>query len=149
MKSNLTLKQSRFIDEYLVDGNATRAAIAAGYSKKTGAKIGSENLQKPEIIDEIERRRAETSKKLEIKREDILNQQNAINKAFETLLELSLKDKLTSTEEAKFTRLMMTVKAADSTRASEFLAKQLGWNNDDSDDDNDDSISEITINIIK
>lgn len=145
----LTLKQSKFIDEYMVDGNATRAAIAAGYSKKTAYSIGEENLKKPEIKSEIERRRIEASKKLEIKRDDILNQQNAINKAFETLLELSIKDKLTSIEEAKFARLMMVVKAADSTRASEFLAKQLGWNNDNSDDDNDDTIGEITINIIK
>lgn len=45
----LNLKQAKFVAEYLVDGNATRAAIASGYSEHTAAKIGSENLQKPDI----------------------------------------------------------------------------------------------------
>jgi phage terminase small subunit len=45
----LTPKQQIFVTEYLVDFNATRAAIAAGYSERTAGKIGSENLQKPEI----------------------------------------------------------------------------------------------------
>jgi phage terminase small subunit len=51
----LTPKQQRFIAEYLIDKNATRAAKAAGYSKKTSAKIGFENLQKPEIKSEIDK----------------------------------------------------------------------------------------------
>lgn len=51
----LTDKQRVFIDEYLVDFNATRAAIAAGYSEKTARFIGSENLTKPNIREEIDR----------------------------------------------------------------------------------------------
>ncbi len=46
-KQQLTQKQKRFIDEYLIDLNAARAARAAGYSEKTAEKIGSENLHKP------------------------------------------------------------------------------------------------------
>lgn len=49
----LTAKQTAFIREYLVDLNATQAAIRAGYSEKTAGAIGSENLQKPEIEDAI------------------------------------------------------------------------------------------------
>lgn len=143
---SLTLKQQRFIDEYLVDGNATRSAIAAGYSKKTAYSIGEENLKKPDIKAEIERVRVEQSKKLEIKREDALNRQNSISKAYEVLLELSLKDKLTTTEEAKYNRLMMVVRAADSTRADEFLSKHLGWNVEDTSVDED---SEIKITIVR
>lgn len=46
----LTLKQSAFIKEYLLNGgNATQAAIKAGYSKKTAQAIGAENLTKPVI----------------------------------------------------------------------------------------------------
>ncbi|WP_095151875.1 terminase small subunit [Pseudomonas sp. Irchel s3b5] len=45
----LTAKQQRFVDEYLKDLNATQASIRAGYSKKTAASIGQENLTKPEI----------------------------------------------------------------------------------------------------
>lgn len=45
----LTDKQQRFVDEYLVDLNATQAAIRAGYSPDTAGAIGFENLKKPEI----------------------------------------------------------------------------------------------------
>ena len=45
----MTAKQDRFVEEYLVDLNATQAALRAGYSEKTAMVIGSENLKKPEI----------------------------------------------------------------------------------------------------
>ncbi len=46
----LTPKQSRFVEEYLIDLNATQAAIRAGYSEKTARAIGAENLTKPNIV---------------------------------------------------------------------------------------------------
>lgn len=49
----LTEKQARFVDEYLVDLDATKAAKRAGYSEKTAGAIGFENLKKPEIQDAI------------------------------------------------------------------------------------------------
>jgi phage terminase small subunit len=52
----LTDKQIRFITEYMVDFNATKAAKKAGYSEKTAYSIGQENLTKPEIKTEIDRR---------------------------------------------------------------------------------------------
>ena len=45
----LTDKQKRFCEEYLIDLNATKAAIRSGYSKKTAASMGCENLIKPNI----------------------------------------------------------------------------------------------------
>lgn len=51
----LTRKQRKFAEEYLVDCNATQAAIRAGYSPKTAKSIGNENLTKPDLkayIDE-------------------------------------------------------------------------------------------------
>ncbi|MBK0115629.1 MULTISPECIES: terminase small subunit [unclassified Delftia] len=45
----LTARESRFVDEYLVDLNATQAAIRAGYSAKTARSIACENLTKPHI----------------------------------------------------------------------------------------------------
>lgn len=45
----LTAKQQAFVAEYLIDLNATQAAIRAGYSVNTAEKIGSENIRKPEI----------------------------------------------------------------------------------------------------
>lgn len=51
----LTAKQRLFVAEYLVDLNATQAAIRAGYSERTAEKIGHENLRKPEIAAAIEK----------------------------------------------------------------------------------------------
>ena len=51
--------EKRFCDEYLVDTNATQAAIRAGYSEKTAYSIGEENLRKPEIRAYIDQRLAE------------------------------------------------------------------------------------------
>lgn len=51
---SLTAKQRLFVSAYLVDKNATQAAIAAGYSKKTATSIGQENLKKPEVAAAIE-----------------------------------------------------------------------------------------------
>lgn len=50
----MTKKQKRFCDEYLIDCNATQAAIRAGYSPKTAKSIGQENLTKPDIKSYIE-----------------------------------------------------------------------------------------------
>ena len=57
--SQLTAKQQRFCDEYLIDMNITQAAIRAGYSKKTAYAIGQENLKKPMVKEYIEKRMAE------------------------------------------------------------------------------------------
>lgn len=54
-----TNKQQAFIDEYLKCWNATEAAIRAGYSEKTAYSIGHENLNKPDIAEEIQRRVSE------------------------------------------------------------------------------------------
>lgn len=55
----MTDKQKRFCDEYLIDCNATQAAIRAGYSDKTAYAIGDENLKKPELKKYIDERMAE------------------------------------------------------------------------------------------
>lgn len=60
--ANLTPKQQRFVEEYLIDLNATQAAIRAGYSEKTAKSIGQENLTKPDIqkaIEEAQNKRTE------------------------------------------------------------------------------------------
>ena len=51
----MTPRQQKFCDEYLISGNATEAAIKAGYSRKNAKQTGSENLAKPDLrayIDE-------------------------------------------------------------------------------------------------
>lgn len=53
---DLTVKQDKFVKAYLLNnGNATQAAITAGYSKKTANEIGAENLAKPSIKEAIEK----------------------------------------------------------------------------------------------
>ena len=69
---NMTAKQKRFCDEYLIDLNATQAAIRAGYSKKTAYSIGNENLMKPELKKYIEERMAEKESQLIADQDEVL-----------------------------------------------------------------------------
>lgn len=60
--ANLTPKQQRFVEEYLIDLNATQAAIRSGYSEKTAKVIAAQNLSKlnvQEAIEEAQSKRAE------------------------------------------------------------------------------------------
>lgn len=59
--AKLTSKQELFCKEYLIDLNATQAAIRAGYSEKTACAIGTENLRKPNIASFLEQAMAERS----------------------------------------------------------------------------------------
>lgn len=61
-KVELTPKQKFFCEEYVVDWNATRAAIAAGYSENSAKVIGHENLTKPYIKEYIEEIQKDISK---------------------------------------------------------------------------------------
>ncbi|CAP41307.1 terminase small subunit [Bordetella petrii] len=70
----LTDKQRRFVEEYLVDLNATQAAIRAGYSKKTAASIGEENLRKPDIAKAIQEAQAARSKRTGITQDHVLRE---------------------------------------------------------------------------
>ena len=54
MKHKLTVKQQKFCDEYIKSGNATEAALKAGYRSRTAYSIGNENLKKPELKKYIE-----------------------------------------------------------------------------------------------
>lgn len=51
--NGLTPKQARFVEEYLIDLNATQAAIRAGYSEKAAGQQGFENLRKPDIQEAL------------------------------------------------------------------------------------------------
>ena len=66
MIKKLTPKQRQFVDEYLIDLNATQAAIRAGYSVRTAAEIGRQNLMKLEIQNAIWKVQAERSARTEI-----------------------------------------------------------------------------------
>lgn len=74
----LTAKQQRFCDEYLIDLNATQAAIRAGYSEKTAYSIGNENLNKPELKKYIEDRMAEKESALIADQNEVLKYLTAV-----------------------------------------------------------------------
>lgn len=59
----LTNKQKRFCEEYIIDLNATQAAVRAGYSEDTARSIASENLSKPDIQEELSKLQLEISNK--------------------------------------------------------------------------------------
>ena len=61
-----------FVEEYIIDLNATQAAIRAGYSKKTAGQIGEQNLKKLEIQQAINEKLAEKKEKLIMKQDEIL-----------------------------------------------------------------------------
>lgn len=63
--AELSEKQKRFVAEYLIDLNATQAAIRAGYSAKTARSVGSENLTKPDIAAAIAKAQARVAEKAE------------------------------------------------------------------------------------
>ena len=68
----MTDKQRIFCDEYLIDLNATQAAIRAGYSKRTANRIGTENLSKPVIKEYIATRMAEKQSALIADQDEVL-----------------------------------------------------------------------------
>jgi phage terminase small subunit len=72
----LTAKQKRFCEEYVIDLNATQAAIRAGYSAKVAGEMGY--LIKPNIQAEIRRLGLDTARKLEISRERVMRELAAI-----------------------------------------------------------------------
>ena len=70
--ANLTPKQQRFVEEYLIDLNATQAAIRSGYSEKTAAVIGAENLIKPNIAKAIADAEAKREERTQIDSDYVL-----------------------------------------------------------------------------
>jgi len=70
----LTPKQRIFVAEYMIDLNATQAAIRAGYSEDTARQIGTENLAKPAILELINKRMEERAKRTEVTADRIINE---------------------------------------------------------------------------
>ena len=73
-KGVLTEKQKLFVEEYLKDLNATQAAIRAGYKEKNARAMGCENLTKPNIIEELNKRMKDREKRTEITQDMIIQE---------------------------------------------------------------------------
>lgn len=147
--AELTDKQQRFCDEYLIDLNATQAAIRAGYSEKTAKEQGYENLTKPHIQEYISERQLAISNKLNINQERVLNEYAKI--AFFDIRKLynddgsllpiqdidsdtagaisgmeSYEEKTQAGEETMVAGVVRKVKIWDKIKALEGLGKHLG-----------------------
>jgi len=72
--NKLTPKQQAFVNEYLIDLNATQAAIRAGYSVKTAQMIGSENLSKPIIQEAVQQALDARADRVEITADNVLKE---------------------------------------------------------------------------
>lgn len=68
----MTPKQERFVQEYLIDGNATQAAIRSGYSEKTAHNIGGENVKKPAIMAAIAAGQAARAARVQVSADYVL-----------------------------------------------------------------------------
>lgn len=73
-QKKISKKVNRFVEEYIIDLNATQAAIRAGYSKKTAGAIGYENLKKPEIWKLIQDEMEKRSKRTEVTADKVINE---------------------------------------------------------------------------
>lgn len=74
----LTARQQVFVEEYLVDLNATQAAIRAGYSNRTATEMGYENLTKPHVAAAIAAKMAERSARVQLEADTVLRQIKSI-----------------------------------------------------------------------
>jgi phage terminase small subunit len=141
--AKLTAKQQAFVDEYLVDLNATQAAIRAGYSVKNAGKIGPELLGKTRIKAAIDKAMAERSRRTGINQDRVLrelakvafvNASDVINmdeatirgdaNREDTAAIASVKVKTIPGEDGDITE--REVKIYDKLKALELLGKHLG-----------------------
>lgn len=141
--AKLTAKQQRFVEEYLVDLNATQAAIRAGYSPQSAYSIGQENMKKPVIKNAIDKAMAERSKRTGINQDrilielakigflnpvDVINMDDATIRGDanreDTAAIASVKVKTIPTEDGEIVE--REVKTYDKIKALELIGKHIG-----------------------
>lgn len=160
--ARLTGKQERFVEEYLVDLNATQAAIRAGYSPKTAEAIGYENLRKPQISQAIEAARAARSERTEITQDMVLRELAAIGFARATdyvkiqngCVRLTETDDLSQDQKCAVASIRegkhgIEVKTYDKLRALELLGQHLGMFEAKSDDADDSDVEVVMSQRVK
>lgn len=110
MKHKLTVKQQKFCDEYIRSGNATEAALKAGYRSRTAYSIGNENLKKPELKKYIEEKIKEIESAKLATAQEILEYLTSVMRGEQTEtvvtakglyknIEVSAKDRITAAKE--------------------------------------------------
>jgi len=143
----LTDKQEMFCREYLIDLNATQAAIRAGYSDNTARKIGSENLSKPDIAQRIIDLKSERNERVEVNADyvlrrlveidemdvlDILKDDGGLKMVHEwpkvwrtTLSGLDILTTVTNFDETTMENILKKIKWPDKVKNLELLGKHI------------------------
>lgn len=122
--AKLTAKQQRFCDEYLIDLNATQAAIRAGYSKKTANRIGTENLSKPVIKEYIENRMAEKEATLIANQDEVLKYLTSVLRGQSKSTEIVIEGLGDGSTKAR--KMEKEPSEKDKLKAAELLGKRYG-----------------------
>ncbi|AMG57749.1 terminase small subunit [Pantoea vagans] len=143
----LTDKQEMFCREYLIDLNATQAAIRAGYSEKTANRTGSENLSKPDIAQRIIDLKSERNERVEVNADyvlrrlveidemdvlDILKDDGGLKMVHEwpkvwrtTLSGLDILTTVTNFDETTMENILKKIKWPDKVKNLELLGKHI------------------------
>lgn len=128
----LTIKQEKFCQEYIITGNASeayrRAYNASNMKDKTITEKASRLLTQDNISARVGVLKGELENKFEITKEKLANILMNRVLLFEQMQELAQKPQLTSQEYDKYTRLIGILKASDSNKAIDQLAKMFGYN---------------------
>lgn len=144
MANKLTPKQRQFVQEYLVDLNATAAARRAGYSEKTADRIGPELLGKPWVSAAIQEAIALRERRTAITQDRVIAELAAVAFAngtdfaqiqgnghvFFTPTEQLTPEKKRAVASIKEGQFGTEVKTYDKIRALELLGKHLGMFSD-------------------
>ncbi|MBD8181668.1 MULTISPECIES: terminase small subunit [Pantoea] len=143
----LTDKQEMFCREYLIDLNATQAAIRAGYSEKTARASGCENLTKPDIQNRIAELKADRNEQVSVDAAyvlkrlieidqmdvlDILNDDGGIKSISEwpkvwrtTLSGFDINTSVTNFDETTIENILKKIKWPDKVKNLELLGKHV------------------------
>ena len=121
----LTPRQERFAKEYLVDLNATQAAIRAGYSAKTANRIGPELLGKTCVAAAIARQKEKRAAKIELTAEKVLEMNLRFYKVNSELIPKETFGEQATTKDGALAWRM--VDAAAAAKALDMLNKHFGW----------------------
>ncbi|WP_304021956.1 terminase small subunit [Desulfovibrio piger] len=120
----LTDKQKEFVRQYLVDLNATQAAVRAGYSVKTAYRQGADLLQKTSIREAIEKAQAKRARRVEVTQDYVLsNLVEVVERTMQRAPVTNRKGEQVTDEEG---RAVWTFDAKGANRALELLGKHLG-----------------------
>ena len=171
MSNKLTDKQEAFCQEYIIDLNATQAAIRAGYSEKTAKEIGCENLSKPNIQANLQVLMRNRQDSLKVSAEYVLRRLKEIDEL--DVIDIMLDDlsdfrplsewpktwrtsisgldlsKMVNGNDEPIETIIKKIKWPDKTKNLELIGRHVSvkaWDKEDNKNDND---KVININFIK